>query len=275
MNEIVKYSNELNKVPLTNFNETDLNFFYAICSKVRNRNSELLTFDFNEIKALTNYKPTSNLRFKKDMETMLGKLIRCSSRFEVGRKIIFMNMFQCFELDIDEQLLTIQINESFVPYFNNLIDEFTSFELQQYISLKGVHSKSLYRVLKQWKTIGKTPMYSVEQIKIWLDIPNYETKNIYKMVLAPACEEIKNKKAFSNLWVEPVYARKRGKPLDGYIFHFSKNDIPGQMYFDASTFEDTKNISKNKYYTKNKSNFNNFEQHKYDFDDLEKKLISN
>lgn len=40
--EIVKYNNKMNKMPLKNFEKNDLNFFYAICSKVKEKSSELI-----------------------------------------------------------------------------------------------------------------------------------------------------------------------------------------------------------------------------------------
>ena len=44
--------------------------------------------------------------------------------------------------------------------------------------------------------------------------------------------------AFKNLTCEVVYAKKRGRPVDGYIFHFDPEDVSGQISFtDNETFD--------------------------------------
>ena len=48
--EIVKYNNNMNKIPLKNFSKNDLNFFFAICSQVKEKGSYLIELSFDRIK---------------------------------------------------------------------------------------------------------------------------------------------------------------------------------------------------------------------------------
>lgn len=242
--EIIKYNNKMNNIPLKNFEKNDLNFFYAICSKVKNHGSEKLEISFDEIKELTNYNQSKD-RFIADLDRMNGKLMSCSGRFETEDEIVRFNLFSTFRIIKSRKVLKVGVNEDFTWLLNNIAKEFTSFELQEYVSLDGIYAKALYRLLKQWKTQGKTPKYGVTELKELLSTPDYAPKDVMKEVINPAVEEIKSSGAFENLWCEVVYARKRGKPVDGYIFHFSADDLKGQITFkDVEEFDQiTANMS--------------------------------
>ena len=169
----------------------------------------------------------------------------CSGRFETEDEIVRFNLFSTFRIIKSRKVLKVGVNEDFTWLLNNIAKEFTSFELQEYVSLDGIYAKALYRLLKQWKTQGKTPKYGVTELKELLSTPDYAPKDVMKEVINPAVEEIKSSGAFENLWCEVVYARKRGKPVDGYIFHFSADDLKGQITFkDVEEFDEiTKGMS--------------------------------
>lgn len=90
--EIVKYSNEMNNIPLKNFEKVDLNFFHAICAKVREKGSELVEIPLDEIKLLTEYKSTSLERFKSDLIRMNEKLRSCHGIYETDDEIVQVNL---------------------------------------------------------------------------------------------------------------------------------------------------------------------------------------
>lgn len=235
--EIVKYNNKMNKMPLKNFEKNDLNFFYAICSKVKEKSSELIEIPFENLKEMTGYDQAQN-RLISDLDRMNSKLIQCRGKFEDEDEIVYFNLFSTFRIVKSRKVLKIRVNPDFTWLMNDIVKEFTSFELQEYVALDGIYSKALYRLLKQWKTNGKTPKYSVDELKELLSIPNYETRRFMDKIINPAIEDIKKHKAFENLWCEVVYAKKRGKPVDGYIFHFGKDDLKGQISFkDVEEFD--------------------------------------
>jgi plasmid replication initiation protein len=126
--------------------------------------------------------------------------------------------------------------------------------------------------LKQWKSVGSTPIYKVDELKSLLDTPlYYKPKRLMQAIITPAIEELKTKKIWSNLWVEVIYKRGRGKPVDGYRFHFSDNTIDGQLTLDSYNHEAPKKPRKTK-----KNQFNEYEnQNKYDMDKLEKQIVAN
>lgn len=237
-NEIIKYSNKMNNIPLKNFEKNDLNFFYAICSKVKNKESELLEIQFDEIRDSADYSQ-SQQRFIADLDRMNQKLIQCSGRFETDDEIVHFNLFSTFRIIKSRKVLKVRVNPDFTWLLNNIAKEFTIFELQEFVSLDGIYAKALYRLLKQWKTHGSTKKYSVSELKELLSIPDYETRRFLDKIINPAVDEINKSGAFKNLRCEVIHAKKRGHPVEGYVFHFDLEDLSGQISFsDLEEFDE-------------------------------------
>ena len=237
--EIIKYSNKLNNIPLKNFEKVDLNFFYAICAKVREKGSELVEIPLDEIKVMTEYKSTSVERFKSDLIRMNEKLRSCHGIYETDDEIVQFNLFSTFTIVKSRKVLKIRLNPDVAWLLNNIAKEFTSFELQEYVSLDGIYAKALYRLLKQWKTHGCTKKYGVSELKELLSIPDYETRRFLDKIINPAVDEINKSGAFKNLRCEVIHAKKRGRPVEGYVFHFDLGDLSGQISFsDLEEFDE-------------------------------------
>lgn len=237
--EIIKYSNKLNNIPLKNFEKVDLNFFYAICAKVREKGSELIEIPLDEIKVMTEYKSTSVERFKSDLIRMNEKLRSCHGIYETDDEIVQFNLFSTFTIVKSRKVLKIRLNPDVAWLLNNIAKEFTSFELQEYVSLDGIYAKALYRLLKQWKTHGCTKKYGVSELKELLSIPDYETRRFLDKIINPAVDEINKSGAFKNLRCEVIHAKKRGRPVEGYVFHFDLGDLSGQISFsDLEEFDE-------------------------------------
>ena len=237
--EIIKYSNKLNNIPLKNFEKVDLNFFYAICAKVREKGSELVEIPLDEIKVMTEYKSTSVERFKSDLIRMNEKLRSCHGIYETDDEIVQFNLFSTFTIVKSRKVLKIRLNPDVAWLLNNIAKEFTSFELQEYVSLDGIYAKALYRLLKQWKTHGCTKKYGVSELKELLSIPDYETRRFLDKIINPAVDEINKSGAFKNLRCEVIHAKKRGRPVEGYVFHFDLEDLSGQISFsDLEEFDE-------------------------------------
>ena len=266
INEIVKYNNYMNALKFTDFTSTDLDFLIVLCAKMRDKDTKELTFDFSELKELMNYTPTSNIRFVQELERMNNKLMKVTCRLKTEDRILMFVLFPTFEIDLKNQTLTVSVNERFKFILNALISDFTRFELSEFTKLKSKYSKNLYRLLKQFKTTGVLQITDIEDFKKRLDSPDYKPTHFMEHVLKPSLEELQP--YFKNLKVEPKTAKTRGNPVTAYIFTFEPEEVKKQEVKPAPV--------KNKTVTKkDKNKFNNFAQNKYDFDELEKQLLSN
>ncbi|HBM7088399.1 TPA: RepB family plasmid replication initiator protein, partial [Salmonella enterica] len=49
-NEIVKYENRLNHIPLRKFNSREMNLFFSIASRVREKGVDEIIFSFHDLK---------------------------------------------------------------------------------------------------------------------------------------------------------------------------------------------------------------------------------
>lgn len=288
--EIVKYNNNLNKVSLKNFTKQDMNLFYAICVKMKNKGTDTVVLSFSEIKKMIGYK-RSNERFVEDLTKMLLKLQTCNGILKNGKKTRIFTLFPVFDFDEDDKLLEINIANDFVYLLNDVAQEFTSFEFKEFCKIKSSGAKTLYRILKQWKTLGKTNIIAPNDLREQFSV-NYENKRLMRDVIKPSVVEINENGYFKNLTVETVYERRQGRPVKGYIFHFDPEDVSGQISFTdnetfdaicqdmssdeiAATLAVAKNIVKSKEKPKKSKkkaeSFNNFEGRKMDTAEKEKR----
>lgn len=273
--DIVKYSNKMNKIPLSNFTKYDLNFFYSVCSQVKEKGEDVVYISFGDIREMAAY--TMHMgNFIEDIKRTRDKVLATQWRYQFDSVDRAGNLFSTFDIDTEKELVRVRVNVDFLDYFNALVNEFTVFELEQFVSLDSKYTKILYRLLKQWRSVGETPKYTVDDIKELLGTPDYAPMILMRDIIKPSIEELKKKKAFSNLWVDVRYKKGRGKPIDGYVFKFRKDIIEGQQSFDS--YEGGKYMPTAAEPTtkrRKKNSFNEHEQQNYDIDVLEQQIVAN
>ncbi len=224
MNEIIKYDNYMNGLKFTGFTATDFNFLMLLCSKTYNKDTKEIIIPFDELRQKTAYTRTSIQQFTADLERMNEKLMRVTCKLKTETKIIMFVLFPTFEIDVEQQTLTVAVNEKFQFVLNELIKNFTRFDLQEFIKLDSKHSKSLYRLLKQFKSIGKFEI-KLDEFRKKMDIlESYTNKDVMSKVINPSLKELQN--YFIDLQCTVQYAHKRGKPVEGYVFTFAPEKIP-------------------------------------------------
>lgn len=227
MNEVIKYNNKMNEVKFKNFTPIELNLLMTICSKMKEKDLEIIEFSFDQLKKISNYDSTkSTKRFIADLEKTYKKLINLDFRIETEDKIIGFVLFSKYEIDFKKQTVTIGVNPEFKFILNNFSKLYTRFELQEFINLKSKYSKECYRRLKQFRNTGEWNI-SIEKFKELLDIPeNYEMRDINKRVLKPIIEELTP--LFKNLKIEKLRKKGayagRGNKITRIIFTFEKED---------------------------------------------------
>ncbi|MBO1103569.1 replication initiation protein [Enterococcus hirae] len=220
-NEIVKYHHELNTIPLRKFTPIEMNLFFSIVSRMREKGDKTVRFTFDQLKDLSNYKATANLRFIDDLEHTYKKILslRFGRRSESGLTREFFVMFTEFKIngDVENPYVDIRIYEKALPLLNDL-DEWVRYSLQQFNELQSSYAKTMFRLLKQYRTKGFV-YFSKEDFHELLDIPkSYKQGNIDQKVLAPIRQELTA--IFKGLTIKKKYGKGRGKPVIGYQFAF-------------------------------------------------------
>lgn len=218
MNEIVKYDNYMNSLKFTGFTMTDFNFLMLLCSKIRDKDIAELTISFDELRSKTGYTQHPIKQFVSDLKRMNDKLMKITCSLETETEIIMFVLFPVFKINLENQMLTVRVNEEFKFILNNLIKNFTRFELKDFIELQGKYSKTLFRILKQFKSTGILEI-SLNDFVTKMDIPkSYRIKDITDKVVNPSLKELQH--YFTDLKCTVQYAHKRGRPVEGYIFTF-------------------------------------------------------
>ncbi|MCJ2432889.1 replication initiation protein, partial [Enterococcus faecium] len=220
-NEIVKYHHELNTIPLRKFTSVEMNLFFSIISRMRDVGDKKVQFTFEQLKDLSNYKATANVRFIDDLETTYDKLmdLRFGRRSADGLQRERFVLFNQFKIDgkADIPFAEIQVHEKALPLLNNL-EEWVRYSLQQFNELESSYSKTMFRLLKQYRTKG-IANFSKEDFHELLDIPkSYRESDINKKIIKPIRQELTA--IFKGLTIQKRYGKGRGKPVIGYQFTF-------------------------------------------------------
>lgn len=224
MNEIVKYDNYMNSLRFTGFTVTDFNFLMLLCSKMRDKDITEITIPFDELKLKTGYTRTSIQKFRADLERMNDKLMKVTCKLKTETRTLMFVLFTTFDINIENQTLTVCVNGKFKFILNELIKNFTRFDLSEFIKLESKYSKSLYRLLKQFKSTGKLEI-SLNDFRGKMNIPStYTNRDVMSKVVNPTLAELQN--YFNDLQCTVKYENKRGKPVSGYIFTFTPEQIP-------------------------------------------------
>lgn len=267
MNEIVKYDNVLNTLQFKDFTAMDYNVLMCLCHKMRDKGSKTLTFTYDELKQLTDFGKHSDKMFTEELRRTIKKLLKVDATHISGSKESYFVLFPTFEIDPKEKTLTVSVNKKFAYILNELTDNFTRFELKEYAELDSKYTKTLYRILKQYKKSGWWKP-TVEELRIVLDVPEkYSNKRILGDILNPSLKVLEEK--FVDLKCEPIKAQKRGAPIERYYFTWqAENQIKGQKhiadYYGVMPGEKT-----------TKKPFNSFEQNETNYNELEDILLDN
>lgn len=219
-NEVVKYHNDLNTVPMRNWTSEEMNFFFAIIAKLRDVGTREVQFDKHGLTELANYSLTHNKRFEDTMESLVKKISQIHYIERTSNSLELMNLFSRFRVDwsddLHEMTAIVKVTEEFEYVVNRLNVEFTSYELEEFTLIRSTYAKTVYRLLKQWRTIGKRE-FSLEDFKRLLDTPDYYSpSHIDKNILEPVLRELPQ--FFPGLKIKKVKANTRGNPVKSYIF---------------------------------------------------------
>ncbi|MFP6149764.1 replication initiation protein [Helicobacter pylori] len=212
-NTYTTYHNNANKVNLGKLSEREANLLFAIFQKLKDQGNTLIRFEPQDLKRMLGIKISYD-NLTRTARSMWNK-IKTADFWEVrdiivnGRECVSEKnymLFQVCEIVSDKETreflyMDIQLNTGYNYLLNNLGmgGQYTSFNLLEFQRVRGKYAKTLYRLLKQYKSTG---ILSVEwsQFREILDIPkDYKMENIDQKVLTPALKELRKIYPFEHL----------------------------------------------------------------------------
>ncbi|MGN8444194.1 replication initiation protein, partial [Helicobacter pylori] len=204
----ITYHNNANKVNLGKLSEREANLLFAIFQRLKDQGNTLIRFEPQDLKRMLNI-DISNERLS-EVVIKLWDSIKTADFWKISEtetSIIQENymLFSRCKIELnkpskDLKYLEIQLNDSYQYLLNNLgMGQYTSFNLLEFQRVRGKYAKTLYRLLKQYKSTG---ILSVEwtQFRELLGIPKeYKMENIDQKVLTPSLKELRKIYPFEHL----------------------------------------------------------------------------
>ncbi|MFP6170163.1 replication initiation protein, partial [Helicobacter pylori] len=205
-NTYITYHNNTNKVNLGKLSEREANLLFAIFQKLKDQGNTLIRFEPQDLKQMimvkSNLTNRQLLQIFKNLLDNIGGANFWIIREHVENGEIYEDhtsymLFKQFDIRIHKptqtiEYLEVQLNDNYQYLLNNLGmgGQYTSFKLLEFQKIRGKYAKTLYRLLKQYKSTG---ILSVEwgQFRELLDIPkDYKMENIDQKVLTPSIKEL-------------------------------------------------------------------------------------
>ena len=211
--DLIKYHNDINKLKLGNFTTKELDVFFSLLLKARDEKSKEITISYSEVKELIK-EEQNQARLTNYIRGVSRKLKELNQEMELPNgDIVIFGLFDVITIKPKDKRIVFSVNEIFRYMIDDLVKNFTMFDLRELVSLKGIYPKTLFRLLKQWET---TKMYTVKinDFRDLMGIPDtYMMKNIRQKVLKPCLEELE--KNFPKLELKEL---KKGRNVETLVF---------------------------------------------------------
>lgn len=233
----VQFENQFNRIALRNFTANELDLLMAIASKVREKNTSVVEFDFVELKKMIKLnRKSSNKEFADEIISVNKKLLALNFMFRDNNEIIQFSLFSTFRTNLNDLKLIVTVNKDFVFLLNNLTSNFTRFELDEFVQLKSGYAKECYRRLKQFRKQGWWKV-RIDDFRELLDIPEvYRMCHIDSKIFSKIEKELSP--IFKNFKVEKI---KNGKNVEMIHFTFKPEEVedtePEIEYTNPSFFD--------------------------------------
>ena len=233
--KIVVYSNDLNQISLGSLKEQEQNLFFSILVKLKDKGHEPVFFDTTELNNMLSkhYTESQLTAFVKGLKDHFFKLDfrteKVLSNGDIEEDNI--NLFKYMRIRYNEDRtvikeLEIEVNERFEYMLNQLKANFTAFELANFLILNSKYSKTLFRLLKQYRTQGWWQV-ELKEFKRLLQVPKtYQMTHIDNKIIKPSIKELTwdngqtdmltdyrgaERPCFKNLSVEKIKGKGRGR----------------------------------------------------------------
>jgi plasmid replication initiation protein len=229
MYETVSFDNTLNKIPFRVLKSMEMDLFWAIASKIKGKDEQLLMIEFDDIRELSGWagRMNSEEEFIQDLKNTADKLhaIRFDLKLPKGGFSLFY-LFSSFIADAETGVLKIKISSDFAYLFTRAKEQgnFTEFDLKTIISLKSSYSKELYRRLMQFKRTGWWEV-SIDDFRSQIGIPNsYKISDIDKRIFNIAVSELVPE-FFNYLKITKKKGGYRNSQIVGFRFEFESKEF--------------------------------------------------
>jgi plasmid replication initiation protein len=157
------------------YSELQMDLFFYLLSKLRKDDtSGIYEIVVKDLSTITGKKYAYNY-LRKATEAMGSRM------FEVFTDKSYKQlwMFQHIEYITGAGRIEVRLSESIRPYLFDLKNNFTSFELLSALRLTSKHAKRIYALCSQWKDVGETKRFEIQELKKMLGLIDEKGKEEY------------------------------------------------------------------------------------------------
>lgn len=238
--EIIRYNNGLNSIDYGVYSAAELNILMTLCAKLKPEETQLgdisvmdayrrepkeitITYkQFREIMELPT-RDCNDEEFQQRLDEMGHKILTLTHTVQEGAKRITFVFFTTFTADGENQTLTVEAHRQFTHMLADATNQFTRFELNDFLGLRSKYTKILFCDMKQWKSTGRLVYDNVPELLRHYGLSeSYPARNIVPKILQPAVNELTKRGIFSDVVITP---KKQGRAnvITGYEILFEKS----------------------------------------------------
>lgn len=228
--DYVAYDNDLYMLNLSGLSSLELNLFFSLICKMKDKGNSLLVFDSAEVKNFFGSSNRGNVRILDILTRFRENIFKLDftqvKKLPNNKKYIgIYNIFEVLEIIFDEktnslETLKIKSSEIFTYLVNNLESEYTTFELDIFKKFQKTYSKHLFRLLKRFQDTGFF-VSDIDKLKSYLGLENTNTRDFNK-ILKQSIDELKE--------IEIIYNNKTEKLFSYLDIVFIKNKKDRRKY---------------------------------------------
>ena len=160
------------------YTELQLDLFFFLVSKLRKgQNTILYELNIKELSSLTGKKYNAAYLHKAtaDMGSRVFEVLTEHSYEQIW-------MFQRVKYLLGQGIIEIKLTEDIIPYLFDLKDNFTSYQLASALRLTSKYAKRVYQICSQWKDLGETKKYDLQEFRKTLGLIDAKGKEKMKQI---------------------------------------------------------------------------------------------
>ena len=172
---------------------------------------------------------TATKHFIKDIESVYDKLLQLNFKMGTDTEFTKFVLFKKYTVSASKEIVTIGVNEEFKYILNEITQNFTKFELEEFTSIRSSYAKTAYRQLKRFRKTGYA-IFTIEQFRELFCVPeSYQMYNINQKIIKPIESELSQ--YFNGLKIKKIKA-KGGRTITHIEFTFQGEDdmLPNGKY---------------------------------------------
>ncbi len=148
------------------YTELQLDLFFFIISKLRKDEKDTIyQLDIRELSSLTG-KRYNGAYLHKATADMGSRMLEVEDAKEYRQ----IWMFQQIRYIKGEGIIEFDLTKYVLPYLFQLKNNFTSYELAAALRLTSKYAKRIYQICSQWKDLGETKKYDLQDFKKMLGL---------------------------------------------------------------------------------------------------------